>query len=163
MLQALVQLSLRFRGIVVALACVLAGYGIAVAQRAKLDVFPDFVPPQVAIQTEAPGLSPEQVELLVTRPIETGAQRARRARVAALGVDPGTLDRDRGLPRGQRRLRARQLLAEQLAELAGQLPAGVARAAHDAAHVVDDGPAQDRPRLGAALADASCGPSPTGR
>src|SRR5438067_3625877 len=70
MLQALVSFSLRFRGVVVALACLLLGYGIYVASNAKLDVFPEFVPPQVVIQTEAPGLAPEQVETLVTAPIE---------------------------------------------------------------------------------------------
>src|SRR3954465_14181815 len=71
MLQAIVQWSLRFRGVVLALACLVLGYGIWVAAHAKLDVFPNFVPPQVTVQTEAPGLSPEQVEALVTRPIET--------------------------------------------------------------------------------------------
>ena len=71
MLQALVQFSLRFRGVVLALACVLVGYGLYIARNAKLDVFPNFVQPQVVIQTESPGLAPEQVELLVTLPIET--------------------------------------------------------------------------------------------
>ena len=47
MLQAIVHFSLRFRGIVVSLACLLIGYGLFVASRAKLDVFPEFVPPQV--------------------------------------------------------------------------------------------------------------------
>src|ERR1044071_9357147 len=70
MLQAIVQFSLRYRGVVVALAALLLGYGVYVAAHAKLDVFPDFVPPQVTVQTEAPGLSPEQVEMLVTRPLE---------------------------------------------------------------------------------------------
>ena len=71
MLKRLVETSLRFRGIVIALACVVAGYGLYTAATAKRDVFPEFAPPQVVIQTEAPGLSPEQVEMLVTRPIET--------------------------------------------------------------------------------------------
>src|ERR1700686_820219 len=70
MLNGIVHFSLKFRGVVVALACLLTGYGIYVAMHAKLDVFPNFVPPQVEVQTEAPGLSPEQVEVLVTRPIE---------------------------------------------------------------------------------------------
>ena len=62
MLQRLVHFSLKFRGVVVVLACVLLGYGIYGAKNAKLDVFPNFVQPHVVIQTEAPGLSPEQVE-----------------------------------------------------------------------------------------------------
>ena len=49
MLRALVTFSLRFRGIIVALACVLVGYGIYVAQNSKLDVFPNFVQPQVGL------------------------------------------------------------------------------------------------------------------
>src|SRR6266536_2726140 len=71
MLQAIVHFSLRFRGVVIALAGLLLAYGIYVASHAKLDVFPDFVPPQVTVQAEAPGLAPEQVEVLVTRPIES--------------------------------------------------------------------------------------------
>ena len=70
MLRALVHFSLRFRGVVVALAVLLLGYGIYVASRTRLDVFPEFAPPMVVIQTESPGLSPEEVEQLVTRPIE---------------------------------------------------------------------------------------------
>src|SRR5438067_3872273 len=70
MLNRIVRFSLRFRGVVIALACVLVGYGLYVAAHAKLDVFPDFVPPQVVVQTEAPGLTPEQVETLVTRHVE---------------------------------------------------------------------------------------------
>ena len=70
MLSAIVSFSLRFKGVVVALSCVLLGYGLYVAANSKLDVFPNFVPPQVTVQTEAPGLSPEQVESLVTVPVE---------------------------------------------------------------------------------------------
>src|ERR1700704_58782 len=71
MLNHIVHFSLRFRGIVVVLACVLTGYGIYTAYHAKLDVLPNFVPPQVTVETEAPGLSSEQVEVLVTRPLES--------------------------------------------------------------------------------------------
>src|SRR3954464_14797516 len=70
MLQAIVHWALRYRGVVLSLAAVVLIYGGWVAAHAKLDVFPDFVPPQVTVQPEAPGLAAEQVETLVTRPIE---------------------------------------------------------------------------------------------
>ena len=70
MLNRIVELSLRHRGVVIALAVVWLGAGMTAAFRAPLDVFPDFVPPQVVVQTEAPGFSAEQVEQLVTRPLE---------------------------------------------------------------------------------------------
>src|SRR3954469_6396510 len=84
MLQAIVQASLRFRGVVLSLGCLVLIYGLWVAGHAKLDVFPDFVPPQVTVQTEAPGHTAEQVETLVTRPIESainglGSQEALRS------------------------------------------------------------------------------------
>src|SRR5438093_10650116 len=71
MLRWLVDLSLRFRGVGIALGLVVLGYGLYTASRSQLEVFPEFAPPQVVMQTEAAGLSPEQVEQLVTRPIET--------------------------------------------------------------------------------------------
>jgi CzcA family heavy metal efflux pump len=70
MLKAIVEFSLRFKGVVVVLACALVGYGLWVSEHAKLEVFPDFVPPQASIQTEAPGFPPEDVERCVTKPIE---------------------------------------------------------------------------------------------
>jgi len=65
MLSAIVRFSLRFRGVVLSLAIALLGFGLYTLTQARYDVFPDFAPPVVAIQTEAPGLSAEQVELLV--------------------------------------------------------------------------------------------------
>jgi len=127
MLQAIVQFSLRFRSIVLSLACLLLAYGVYVALRTKLDVFPDFVPPQVTVQTEAPGLAPEQVETLVTRPVEAainglGDQESLRSEsIQGLSIVT-VVFRD-----GTEILRARQLLAEKLGELAGTLPAGVRR------------------------------------
>ena len=125
MLNALVSFSLRFRGIVVALSCVLLGYGLYVAAHAKLDVFPDFVPPQVMVQTEAPGLSPEQVEMLVTVPVETtvsglGSLESMRSE-SIQGLSVITIV----FKEGTEIFRARQLLAEKLGELSGKLPTGV--------------------------------------
>ena len=66
----LVSTSLRFRVLIVAAAIALMVVGIRSADDVPLDVFPEFAPPRVEIQTEAPGLSTEEVESLVTVPIE---------------------------------------------------------------------------------------------
>src|SRR5260370_28134 len=89
---AIIGFAIRFRGIVIALACVLLAYGVYALGRAKYDVFPEFAPPQVGIQTEAVGLTPEQVEVLVTRPIENaingvpGVQTLRSTSIQGLSV-----------------------------------------------------------------------------
>src|SRR5438876_6968023 len=125
MLLAIVYFSLRFRGVVVALACLLIGYGLYVAQNAKLDVFPNFVQPQVVIQTESPGLSSEQVELLVTLPIESmvnglgDMESLRSESIEGLSVITAVFKE------GTDVFRARQMLAETLAETAGELPTTV--------------------------------------
>jgi len=125
MLQAIVQFSLRFRGVVLTLACVVVAYGVWVAAHAKLDVFPEFVPPQVTVQTEAPGLAPEQVETLVTRPVENainglGNQESMRSEtIQGLAVITVVFKADTNIQV------ARQMLGEKLGEIASQLPAGV--------------------------------------
>src|SRR5947209_6612395 len=125
MLQALVHFSLRHRGVVIVLAGVLLGYGVYVVRTAKLDVFPNFVQPQVVIQTECPGLAPEQVELLVTLPIETtinglgDMESLRSESIQGLSIITAVFKE------GTDVFRARQMLAEKLAETAGELPAGV--------------------------------------
>jgi CzcA family heavy metal efflux pump len=122
---ALIGFSIRFRGVVIALACIVLGYGVYVVQRSKYDVFPEFAPPQVSIQTEAPGLSPEQVEVLVTQQIESaingtpGVATLRSASIEGLSVITVTFGP------GSDIYRDRQLVAERLAEEASQLPVGV--------------------------------------
>jgi hypothetical protein len=56
MIEAIVRFSVRRPGIVLALALVLAAYAVSRMFDARLDVFPEFAPAQVVIQTEAPGL-----------------------------------------------------------------------------------------------------------
>ncbi|MBL8843355.1 MAG: efflux RND transporter permease subunit [Planctomycetes bacterium] len=125
MLQSLVAFCLASRGSVIAVACALIAYGVHVAAHAPLDVLPDFAPPQVVVQCEAPGLSAEQVELLVTAPIEASLQGAgnldsvRSQSIQGLCVVTATFEE------GTDPFRARQVLAEQLATVAGELPAGV--------------------------------------
>src|SRR6266550_780364 len=123
MLQALVKFSLRFRGVIIVLACVLVSYGIYITRTATLDVFPNFVQPQVVIQTESPGLAPEQVELLVTLPLESminglGEMESLRSE-SIQGLSAITAV----FKEGTDAFRARQMLAEKLGEMAGELPA----------------------------------------
>ncbi|MGH7185582.1 MAG: efflux RND transporter permease subunit, partial [Pseudomonadota bacterium] len=66
----LVATALRQRVLVLALAVVLVAFGIHAARVMPLDVFPEFAPPLVEVQTEAPGLSTEEVESLITVPLE---------------------------------------------------------------------------------------------
>ncbi|QJU59086.1 efflux RND transporter permease subunit [Sphingomonas sp. AP4-R1] len=125
MLTHIVRWSLARPWLVTAGAALLLIYGAVVLGRVKFDVFPDFVPSQAEVQTEAPGLSPDQVEQLVTRPIEqavngaAGVASVRSESIQGLsivtvifadGVDP---------------YRARQIVAESLSEAAGALPQGV--------------------------------------
>jgi len=60
-LSRLVGFSLRNRLIVLVLAALLVLFGVVAASRAPIDVFPEFAPPQVTIQTEAPGFSSTEV------------------------------------------------------------------------------------------------------
>ncbi|MGC9291439.1 MAG: efflux RND transporter permease subunit [Acidobacteriaceae bacterium] len=125
MLRAIVQFSLRFRGAVLALAVAALGYAVFTLREAKYDVFPDFAPPFVSIQTESPGLSPEQVEALVTQPIEnavngvTGIASLRSQSIQGLSVISAIFHDNTDV------YRDRQLVAERLAALQGELPQGV--------------------------------------
>ena len=70
MLNKIIQWSIRNRLIVLVLAAVLLIYGGIVAVRAPVDVFPDLTAPTVTILTESHGMAPEEVESLVSLPIE---------------------------------------------------------------------------------------------
>lgn len=125
MLNHIVQLALRHRGVVLALAVLVVGYGIYIAAQAKLDVFPEFVQPQVVIQSEAPGLAPEQVEALVTRPVESAVngvgsvESMRSESIQGLSVITVVFQEGTDI------YLARQMLTERLAATAGSLPLGV--------------------------------------
>jgi Cu/Ag efflux pump CusA len=126
MLRRVVELSLDFRGVIVTLACMLLAYGIVATFHAKLDVFPEFAPPQVVVLTEAPGLSPEDVEALVTTPVERvvngvgGLQTIRSQSIQGFSVITAIFRT------GTDVLRARQLVGERLLEVAPRLPQGTA-------------------------------------
>ncbi|MFO0844602.1 MAG: efflux RND transporter permease subunit [Gemmataceae bacterium] len=70
MLSRLISSSVRGRVVVLALCGLLLAYGFRTVRTAPLDVFPEFAPPRVEVQTEAPGLSTEEVESLISVPLE---------------------------------------------------------------------------------------------
>ncbi len=125
MLAAIVRASLGNPRIVTALACLIAVFGVAATYAARFDVFPDFAPPHVLVQTEAPGFDATQVEALVTRPLEgllAGSENVKTVRsTSSQGLSAIQVVFDRG---GDP-YRQRQVITERLAEFAGQLPAGV--------------------------------------
>jgi CzcA family heavy metal efflux pump len=125
MLKAIVEFSLRFRGIAIALGCLAVIYGSIVAARAKLGVFPEFAPPEVTIQTEARGLSSEQVEQLVTQRIEnallgtSGIEVVRSQSIQGLSVVTVIFKGGTDI------FKARQLVSERLLQTANEMPKGV--------------------------------------
>ncbi len=125
MLKSIVAFSIRFRGIVIALACLALAYGIYAAFNAKVAVLPEFSPPQVVIQTEAPGLNSEQVEALVTQRLEnalaglSGLDYIRSKSIQGLSVIT------MGFHSGENIFLARQLVSERLLQTVGQMPPGV--------------------------------------
>lgn len=125
MLSAIVRWSLTRPRLVAIAALVLLIYGGVTLTRAKFDVFPDFVPAQAEVQTEAPGLTAEQVEQLVTRPVEQAVNGAAGvAAVRSVSIQ-GLSTVSVVFAEGSDPYRARQIVAEALGEVAGGLPAGV--------------------------------------
>src|SRR5581483_8379359 len=73
-MRAIVKTSLRFRYVAIAAAVALIYFGAQTLGHQKVDVFPEFAPVTVEIQTECLGLSPSEVEQLVTVPLENALQ-----------------------------------------------------------------------------------------
>jgi CzcA family heavy metal efflux pump len=125
MLAAIVRVSLANPRIVAALAALITMIGASALINARFDVFPDFAPPFVVVQIEAPGLSAPQVEARVTRPIEdllAGTENVSKIRststqgLAAIRVI---------FHRGSDPYRQRQAVIERLSEAGALLPEGV--------------------------------------
>ncbi len=127
MMNWIVSTSLRLRVLVLALAVVLMIVGIQKARNAPLDVFPEFAPPLVEIQTEAPGLSTEEVESLISVPLENalngtiGLKTIRSKSV--LGLSSVVLI----LKEGTDLMAARQVVQERLAVESSRLPAAASK------------------------------------
>ena len=125
MLNSIVKWSIAQRWLVVIASIIITLWGFRVLTQMPLDVFPAFAPPQVEIQTEAPGLAPEEVESLVTRPIESaingtpGIETVRSSSAVGISVVRVIFGWDTEI------YRARQLVQERLQQAQSQLPQGV--------------------------------------
>ena len=126
-MKRLIQWSIDHHWMVLALAVLLAGAGLWTAREMPVDVFPDLTAPTVTILTEGHGMAPEEMETLVTFPIEAainGASDVRRVRSAtAVGIAVVWVEFDWGTDI----FRARQVVAEKLALVGGSLPPQVER------------------------------------
>jgi CzcA family heavy metal efflux pump len=126
MLNSIVKWSIAQRWLVVIASVIISFWGFSVLVQMPLDVFPNFAPPQVEIMTEAEGLAPEEVESLVTRPIESaingtpGLNALRSSSAVGLSAVRATF------AWGTDIYRARQLVTERLQQARSQLPQGVA-------------------------------------
>ncbi|MFN0195368.1 MAG: efflux RND transporter permease subunit [Planctomycetaceae bacterium] len=125
MLNAVIRFSLRYRMLVVVISLALLAYGSFLATQMPIDVFPDLDRPRVIIITECPGLATEEVETLVTQPIEiallgaSGVQAVRSQTTAGLNVIYIEFDWTTEIRA------ARQTVQERLGTLAGVIPEGI--------------------------------------
>jgi CzcA family heavy metal efflux pump len=122
LMTGIVSRSLRFRWLVVFSAAAMLALGLAAIPNTKVDVFPEFAPPRVEIQTIALGNSSNEVEQLITVPIEnqlggiSGLETIRSKSVAQLSSIQLIFER------GTDELRARQLVTERISQITATLP-----------------------------------------
>ncbi|HEY1180655.1 MAG TPA: efflux RND transporter permease subunit, partial [Phytomonospora sp.] len=125
MLRWLISNALTQRVLVIAVALVLVVLGVRSTRDVPLDVFPEFAPPMVEVQTEGPGLSTEEMESLVTVPLEA----------AVNGVPGLTTLRSKSVlglssvvlvfKQGTDVIRARQMVQERVTLVAPRLPSSI--------------------------------------
>jgi CzcA family heavy metal efflux pump len=125
MLSAIIKWAIARRWLVILGTIILTIWIFRTIIQMPLDVFPSFAPPQVEIQTEAPGLAPEELESLVTLPIESaingtpGVTAVRSSSAAGISVVKVIFNWDTDI------YQARQLVTERLQQAQSKLPEGV--------------------------------------
>ncbi|MCX7410490.1 MAG: efflux RND transporter permease subunit [Planctomycetales bacterium] len=122
MIRGLITFSLRYPPVIMVLAFVLLVAGGIALRDATWDVFPEFAPPQVIVQTEAPGFSAEEVEQLIAIPVEAAINGVGRLKTLRSSSVPGLCVVTAIFEEGTRLLDARQLVAERLIEVRSRLP-----------------------------------------
>ena len=126
-MKRLIQWSIDHHWMVIAMSLLLAGAGFWIARDMPVDVFPDLTAPTVTVLTEGHGMAPDEMESLVTFPIEAainGASGVRRVRSAtAIGIAVVWVEFDWGTDI----FMARQIVAEKMALVSGSLPPQVER------------------------------------
>ncbi len=125
-MRTIIALSLRFRYIVIAGAVALMFFGVQTLGHQKVDVFPEFAPISVEIQTECLGLSPSEVESLVTAPLENALQGVPRVTEIESESVPQLSAIFLYFKNGTDVLQARQLVQERLAAASPSLPSWAA-------------------------------------
>jgi CzcA family heavy metal efflux pump len=122
---SLIKFSIKYAGVIIGLALIVVVYGIVQIKNSPLNVFPEFSPTQVVIQTESPGFSSDLVEKLVTRPIEVmvsgtiGIKQIRSQSIPGLSVVTVVFNEDTDIYRN------RQSITEKLSTLTNILPTNI--------------------------------------
>ncbi|MBM3360995.1 MAG: efflux RND transporter permease subunit, partial [Betaproteobacteria bacterium] len=125
MMSSIVKFSIRYTGVIIGLAVIAIIFGLYQITRSPLNVFPEFSPNQVIIQTESPGLSSDLVESLVTLPIEKnlggtiGIETIRSQSIPGLSVITIIFNEHTDI------FRNRQVISERLTSITSIMPPGI--------------------------------------